>query len=114
MKTLKTLLLPIILCSTLFLGSCKKEVDEPDEPTIYTLTFWSDFQGAPISVYVNGDYEGQITKVYSTSPGCSATGCVSVTFLSKGSYSFTATDGTHDWQGSGTISATCHTMNLHI
>jgi hypothetical protein len=82
--------------------------------TTRTLTFWSNFNGAPISVSVNGVYKGQISSYYSTSPSCNASGCVSIPFSSTGSYSYSATDGTYTWSGSGTITSTCNTMLLHI
>jgi hypothetical protein len=82
--------------------------------TTRTLTFWSNFNGSPISVTVNSVYRGQISSYYSTSPSCNASGCVSIPFSTTGSYSYSATDGTYNWSGSGTISSTCNTMLLHL
>jgi hypothetical protein len=82
--------------------------------TTKTLTFWSNFQGSPIEVTVNGVYKGQVTSVLSSAPSCGASGCVSVNFSSSGNVSYTATDGTYNWSGTTNISSTCTTLLLHI
>jgi len=76
------------------------------------VTFWSDFQGSPISVYVNGSYSGQISSIYNSSPGCSASGCVTKTLTSSTTISYTANDGTNNWSGSKTLNNSCTTINL--
>ncbi|WP_276135190.1 hypothetical protein [Polluticoccus soli] len=78
----------------------------------YKLTFWSDFQGNPISVYVDGSYAGQITQYYSSTPSCGATGCVTKTYTSPRTVSYSAEDGTQTWNSSVTVSASCNTMCL--
>lgn len=100
-----------------FAASCTKDDTYDYDPggSTYTLTVWSNFYGAPISVYINNSYEGQITSYYKNgNPGCSASGCVSVEFTSTGSYSYTASDGTHSWSGTGYISSSCTTLNLTL
>jgi hypothetical protein len=115
MKKLSTILL---LTVTLLL-SCSKEEDPPSPistPTTsyYTLTVWSNFSGAPITVYINGVYRGQITSYYTSSPSCNASGCVSMDFTTSGSFTYSANDGTHTWSGSSTVSSSCNTLNLHL
>lgn len=80
----------------------------------YSVTFWSDFQGSPIAVYVNGSYDGSITKIFSSPPSCGTGGCVTVKFSTTGTFSYTATDGDYTWSGSSTVSSSCKTILLHI
>lgn len=116
MKRIRLFFLPLLLlltCAT----SCVKEDDfdyEP-EPDSYTVTVWSNFKGAPISVYINNSYRGQITSYYKNgSPSCDASGCVSVDFSTTGSYTYSANDGTHTWSGTGYVSSSCNTLNLTL
>lgn len=101
-----------------FVNSCDEDDYDPDypdpSPSTYTLTVWSNFSGSPISVYINGIYRGEITRYYSSSPGCEASGCVTVYFSTSGSYTLTASDGDHNWNASGYVSNSCTTMNLHL
>lgn len=95
-------------------GSNNNNGNSNNNTSTYNLTVWSDFSGAPISVYINSDYEGSITQYYSSNPGCNSSGCVNVTFVSTGKYSYSASDGTHKWSGTGTISGSCNTLNLTL
>lgn len=119
----------LLLAAFLFIfsvSSCSKDDDyEPSgsgnngggggsNNSTYTLTVWSDFNGNPISVYVNGNYKGTISKYYSNSPGCDAAGCVSVDFVTTGSYTYSASDGDHSWSGTGYITGSCNTLNLTL
>ncbi len=76
--------------------------------------FWTSRQDiSPITVYINNSNAGIIT-VYSTGglPDCGTTGFVTVD-KSPGTYSFTASDGTHNWNGTITVTAgSCYKMQL--
>jgi hypothetical protein len=76
-----------------------------------TLMFWSNQYGDVINVNVTG-YSGSITSYYSSAPSCGSSGCYSID-LSYGSYSYSASDGTHNWNGSVTVSASCNTVLLY-
>ncbi len=78
----------------------------------YTLTFWSDFHGSPINVYISGSYAGTITEIYSSAPSCGASGCVTQTYSAPTSVSYTAEDGDYTWNGTATVSGACNRMNL--
>ena len=84
-------------------------------PTSYTVTFWSNFSGSPISVYIGGSYAGSITKYFSSStPSCGETGCVSKTYSSPTTISYTAEDDDHNWSGSVSVTAACNKMCLTL
>lgn len=77
------------------------------------LTFWSDFSGDPITVYVNGSYKGQITSYYTSTPSCNASGCVTVSFTGTGYISYSASDGNYTWDDSNFyVSSGCNLLNL--
>ena len=79
----------------------------------YKLTFWSDFSGSPISIYVGGSYAGQITSYYGSAPSCGASGCVTKTYSSPQSIvAYNAEDGEHTWKGNATANVGCTTWNL--
>jgi hypothetical protein len=66
----KQLFSVLALFATLFVMSgCEKEtLDGGGGYSAYEVTFWSDFSGAPISVYFNGSYQGKITSVLNSPP----------------------------------------------
>lgn len=80
----------------------------------YTLTFWSNFQGTPISVYIGGSYAGSITQYYSSTPSCGATGCVTKEYSGPTSVSYTAEDDDHNWDGTVSVTAGCNKMCLTL
>ena len=53
------------------------------------VMFWSNFDGPPIDVYIDGESKGTITEFFSEEPLCDAQGCVTVT-LAPGTYTFYA------------------------
>lgn len=58
-----------------------------------------------ISVYIDGEYEGEIEDWYSSNPGCYATGCVTIS-KRPGTYSWYATsDRGNSWNGEVTITS---------
>ncbi|WP_276135159.1 hypothetical protein [Polluticoccus soli] len=79
-----------------------------------TAMFWSNFQGSPISVYINGSYAGQITQYYSSSPSCGATGCVTKQYSSTTTLSYTAEDDDHSWDGTLSVTSGCNKMCLTL
>jgi len=80
------------------------------------IIFWSDFQGPPINVYWRSSYKGQITAVLSSAPSCGESGCVNISNLNPGTYSYTAEETSspnRTWSGHATIEAgTCLRLNL--
>lgn len=81
-----------------------------------TLMFWSNQNGDIINVSLNGGYSGTVSSYYSTSqsnpPACGSSGCFNVA-LAYGSYSYSASDGTHNWSGTATVGASCNTILLY-
>lgn len=113
-------LLPLFVLLALFLTGCEKD-DPPATPVIEIdnrVVFWSNFQGEPITVYINGSNVGTITAISSSSPGCGSSGNITRT-LSPGTYSFTASesgDNPYSWSGSFNIESDVSCLNylLHI
>ncbi len=82
------------------------------------FTFWSNFDGPPIDIYVDNTYYGSINSFYPSNPGCEADGSVTVE-LTPGTYSFEAIEqvgntGTpKEWDGTIEIKADfCSTLGL--
>ncbi len=82
------------------------------------FTFWSNFDGPPIDIFVDNTYYGSINTFYSSNPGCEADGSVTVV-LSPGIYDFEAIEqagntGTpKEWDGTIEIKAdVCSTLGL--
>jgi len=79
------------------------------------FTFWSNFDGPPIDIYVDNTFRGTITSFYPSNPGCEANGCVTVV-LSPGIYSFEAVEqagnaGTpKEWDGTIEVKADACSM----
>ena len=81
------------------------------------VTFWTKMQGiGKIRVYINGNYVGTITHLYSSAPDCHASGCVTVQ-LKRGStnyWSARSEDG-GEWNNkSFSSNATCLTIELWL
>jgi hypothetical protein len=83
-------------------------------------TFWSNFDGPPIDIFVDNIHYGTIDLFYPDNPGCEAEGCVTVT-LPAGDYEFKAIEqfnssGTpSEWNGTISIKAnTCSTLGLSL
>jgi hypothetical protein len=82
------------------------------------FTFWSNFDGPPIDIFVDNTYYGSINTFYPSNPGCDADGCVTV-LLGPGTYNFEAVEqsgnmGTpKEWDGTIEIKAdVCSTLGL--
>ena len=82
------------------------------------FTFWSNFDGPPIDIFIENRYYGSINTFYSSNPGCEADGSVTVV-LSTGIYNFEAIEqagnaGTpKEWDGTIEIKAdVCSTLGL--
>ena len=71
---LNVLLLTITL---LIFASCEGLLESENlEEGIFT--FWSNFDGPPIDIFVDNTYYGSINTFYSSNPGCEADGCVTL------------------------------------
>lgn len=79
----------IVISSMFILLSCEGLVDENEEEGRYT--FWSNFDGPPIDVFVENNFYGTISSFYGSNPGCDAVGCVTV-LLPTGIYSWNAVE----------------------
>ena len=107
----------LITITLLLFASCEGLLeDENLEEGMFT--FWSNFDGPPIDIFVDNTYYGSINTFYSTNPGCEADGCVTVV-LAPGTYNFEAVEqagnmGTPKaWDGSIEIKANvCSTLGL--
>jgi hypothetical protein len=80
------------------------------------LMFWTKNTGyGNIDIYVNGKYEGTITRAYSSAPGCGASGCVTVIIHgSHNTWSAKAEDGS-EWTSDRAqlTSSKCNTIQLY-
>jgi hypothetical protein len=112
-------LIPAIILAILFLGffhSCQTELGN-DQPADGKMMFWSNFDGPPIVVYVDGKERGSINAFFTETPSCESQGCVTVTMI-PGTYAFHAeeqngTGSAKTWDGSVTIRANgCGTLAL--
>ena len=115
MKRIKTILFIAVIVLLQMFGCTKKAdtVDPISGSTTGTKTFWSSQAGQNITVKVNGSNVGSISSYYSSStPDCSASGNVNFAMSSGVVYSYTATDGTHNWSGSFTGATGCNTLKL--
>jgi hypothetical protein len=115
---MKLFRLNIILISiALFISSCEGLLDEENNEQ-GKYSFWSNFDGPPIDIYVDNDFYGSISTFYASNPGCEADGCVTVT-LPPGIYDFEAieqpgnTGSQREWDGTIEIKANvCSTLGL--
>jgi len=119
MKKIK-FLIPVCILTIILIGlveSCEPGLGN-DQPVDGKMMFWSNFDGPPIEVYVDGKYSGSITAFFTDTPACETQGCVTVT-TAPGTYVFHAEEqsGTggsaKTWDGSITIRANgCGTKTL--
>jgi hypothetical protein len=82
------------------------------------MMFWSDFDGAPIDVYVDSKYQGTIEQFFAATPDCGSDGCVTVN-LPPDTYSFHAEEqqgpgsSGQTWNGNITVRInSCGALNL--
>ena len=78
-----------------------------------TVVFWTDQnRTGPIKIYMNGKYCGTITKKYTSTPDCYASGCVTVTPPNKHNpWEAIADDGSR-WSGDVKLSSGCNALRL--
>jgi len=77
-----------------------------------TAIFWQS-SGSYITTVTIGVISQDITANYATTPDCGTSGCANFTNISYGDYSFSATDGTYNWNGTITIyPGLCSPMQL--
>lgn len=110
-------LLVIVILGFSFFFSCDTLYDEETELT-GKIMFWSNFDGPPIDVYIDGAFYGTITSFFTDAPSCESAGCVTVE-LPAGSYDFYAVEQSNgvnqprDWENSFTVRANyCGTILL--
>lgn len=99
----------LLMTGMLFLDSCEGVLND-EVVDLGSFMFWSNFDGPPIDIYVEGQFKGTITTFYEESPACDASGCVTFD-LEPGTYSFEATEQSNnnntprEWNGSINIRA---------
>lgn len=79
------------------------------------IVFWTNtLAQGKIKVYFNGNYAGQITSRYNSTPKCGASGCVTVDVSGTGNTWYgIASDGTR-WESSQTsLVAGCNSIRLY-
>lgn len=91
-----------------------------DQPADGKMMFWSDFDGAPIDVWVDNNLEGTIGQFFTSTPECGSDGCVTVTLVPD-SYTFYAEEENktgstgQTWHGTFTIKPnSCGALNLTL
>jgi hypothetical protein len=86
-----------------------------------SFVFWFDSDeignwDGNVSIYIDGDYAGEIDEWYSDNPGCGSNGCVTVT-RTPGYYSWSARSSNgSEWEG-GTIEISangCGDQQLYV
>jgi serine/threonine protein kinase len=86
-----------------------------------SFVFWFDSDeignwDGNVSIYIDGDYAGQIDEWYSNNPGCGSNGCVTIT-RTPGYYSWSAqSENGSEWEG-GTIEISaneCGDQQLYV
>ncbi len=80
------------IATILFTGGCEGILEE-DVIEEGSYMFWSNFDGPPIDIYIDGRKYGSITGFYTEAPECGTSGCVTVT-LEPGSYELYAVEQT--------------------
>jgi hypothetical protein len=115
MKNIKLTFI-IFFTGMLFIGSCEGVLND-DMVDLGSFMFWSNFDGPPIDIYVEG-MNGTITTFYEEAPACEASGCVTFD-MEPGSYTFEAIEQSNnnnnprEWSGSITIRANaCSKLGL--
>ena len=115
-KFIVSVVLVLPLC---LMASCEIGLEDEDVTNGKTM-FWSNFDGPPIDVFVDGTFQGTITSFSPEVPDCESKGSVTIT-LSVGSYDFYAVEqssGTNqprDLEGSLSVKAnSCGTISLTL
>jgi hypothetical protein len=100
----------LLLTITLMIFASCEGLLESENPEEGLFTFWSNFDGPPIDIFVDNTYYGSINSFYPSNPGCEADGCI---------YNFEAVEqagnaGTpKEWDGTIEIKAdVCSTLGL--
>ncbi|MBI1835802.1 MAG: hypothetical protein HYR91_00905 [Flavobacteriia bacterium] len=78
------------------------------------VTFWqTQGSGYDITVVSLNGISSNITGEYSSTPNCGDSGCAVFNNIEVGTYSYTATDGTFNWNGTVEVTKDgCTTVNL--
>ena len=116
-RILKFILSLVIILPWSLMASCDIGLEDEDITDGKTM-FWSNFDGPPIDVFVDGTYYDTITSFYTDTPDCESNGCVTIT-LPLGSYDFYAAEQSsgvsepRDWEGTFSVKAnSCGTLLL--
>jgi hypothetical protein len=107
----------LIFSGLLILQSCEGIFDD-DTIEIGSFMFWSNFDGPPIDIFIDGKFKGTISTFYEDPPGCDASGCVTFD-MEPGTYDFQAIEQSNnvnnprEWNGTITISPNaCRKLGL--
>lgn len=119
MKTFKnisqkaTRLFTIAIIISLLFSSCTKE--DIAGTSTGSIIFWSNQPGSKITVTVGSAYSGSITKYTSGSvaPACGDVGSYTLSLDNSITYSYKATDGTHNWSGTFSLGSSCKSLLLY-
>ncbi|MBR9999507.1 MAG: hypothetical protein KFF73_11075 [Cyclobacteriaceae bacterium] len=102
----KIFILILLIAGTAFMESCEGFLDEDVE--YGSFMFWSNFDGPPIDITIEGSSVGTITAFFEEAPACETSGCVTVE-LGPGTYNFKALEQSNnvntprEWSGTITI-----------
>ena len=97
----------LALTGIVIFQSCEGLLDDETAET-GSFMLWSNFDGPPIDVFIEGNLKGTITAFYEEAPGCNAAGCVTFD-LEPGTYDFQAMEQSNnvnnprEWSGTVTI-----------
>jgi hypothetical protein len=103
----KTILLASTAMLLMIISSCGKVKTG-------NVTFWQQSgSGYGVTVVSLNSVTSNITSEYASAPACGQAGCAVFNGIEEGTYTYSASDGTSNWNGSITISEGCKTMQLY-
>ena len=97
----------LLAAGVIFIESCEGLLND-ESVELGSYMFWSNFDGPPIDIFIEGNMYGSISSFYLETPGCDAAGCVTVE-LEPGTYDFLAIEQTNngnnprEWDGTFTV-----------
>ncbi len=78
------------------------------------VVFWTkSTQYGTISVYLNNNYMGTITKAYGSAPSCGTSGCVTATITATNNTWYAKNSAGRQWTGTYTLKPGCTTLVLN-
>lgn len=103
----KTILIASTAMLVMVLSSCGKVKTG-------NVTFWQQSgSGYGITVVSLNSVTSNITSEYGGAPACGEGGCAVFNGIEVGTYTYSASDGTDNWNGSVTVSEGCKTIQLY-